>query len=230
MDWLCICRAEVDRGATPAPYGRRPTTETQADALSALTRAWPPFAAECQSVLGSELHYQAVLYHCLRIHGQVPPGQLGMNVKIWITNVVSEYFRKLDERKHPEYRGGFEPIPDVVIFRPEIDGDWRRRNREKTLRQMLMAIEVKASERKEGRLRADEIVKDVLKLEALRIEARHRGSDVLPAIVAIDTAPEVNERMTLEARRVTEAAARERGVCLFYVSPSEDVVVMPDVL
>ncbi len=206
------------------------TVETQADTLDALTRAWTHFVAECRSVLGSELHYQALLYHCLRAHGQVPSRQLGMNVKIWITDVVSEYFRILDKRKHPEYRGGFEPIPDVVIFRPGINGDWRRRNREKALLQMLMAIEVKASERKGGRLRAGEIVDDIFKLEALRIEARHRGSDVLPAVVTIDTAPEANERMTPEARGLTEAAARERGVCLFYVSPSEELKVLPDVL
>ncbi len=102
-------------------------TESMADALDALTRAWPPFANECRSVLGSELHYQALLYHCLRAHGQVPSRQLGMNVKIWITDVVSDLFRELDERKHEDYRGGFEPIPDVVIFRPEIGGDFRRR-------------------------------------------------------------------------------------------------------
>ncbi len=203
------------------------TIETQANALDTLTRAWAPFVVECRSVLESELHYQALLYHCLRTHGQVPSRQLGMNVKIWITDVVSEYFRMLDEIKHPEYRGGFEPVPDVVI-RPEINGDWRRRNREKTLRQMLMAIEVKASERKGSRLRAGEIVDDIFKLEALRIEAHHRGSDVLGAVVTIDTAPEANERMTPEARRETEAAARDRGVCLFYVSPSEESKVLPD--
>lgn len=36
--------------------------------------------------------------------------------------------------------------------------------------------------------------------------------------------------MMPEARRLTEAAAHERGICLFYVSPSEDSVVLPDVL
>jgi hypothetical protein len=41
---------------------------------------------------------------------------------------------------------------------------------------MLMAIEVKASERYLGRLRAGEMVKDVLKLEALRFEALHKGT------------------------------------------------------
>lgn len=207
-----------------------------ADALEALKRSWPHFVAECRSVLGSELHYQALLYHCLRAHGQVPSRQLGMNVKIWITEVVSPRFRMVSEKKRPEYRGGFEPIPDVVIFRPEIDGDWRRRNYENTLRHMLLAIEVKASERYLGRLRAGEIVDDILKLEALRIEALHKeglhkeGSDMLPAVVTIDTAPEANERMRPEARRLTEAAAREHGVCLFYVSPSDELVVLPHLL
>ena len=56
--------------------------ETQTDALGVLMRAWPHFVAECRSVLGSELHYQAVLYHCLRVHGHGLPEQLGMNVKI----------------------------------------------------------------------------------------------------------------------------------------------------
>jgi hypothetical protein len=212
----------------PQPHTRS-TIETRDDALEAFQRAWPPFVTECRSVLGSELHYQALLYHCLSVHGGVPPRQLGMNVKMRIMDPVSEHFRMLDEKRYPDYRGGYEPIPDVVIFRHEIDGDFRRRNRENTSRQMLMAIEVKASKRHLSRLGAREIVNDILKLEALRIEARHRGSDVLPAIATIDTAPEANERMTSYARQEVEAAARERGVCFFYVSPSEDSVVMPDV-
>ena len=71
--------------------------------------------AECRRVLGSELHYQAVIYYCLRLHGEVPLEQLGMNVKIWIDNPVSELFRKLDLKKHEDYRGSFEPIPDVCL-------------------------------------------------------------------------------------------------------------------
>lgn len=205
------------------------TMQTRADALGALRRAWSPFVGECRSVLGSELHYQAVLYHCLRTHGQVPPAQLGVNVKIWIADVVSDDFRMRDLRKAEGYRGGFEPIPDVVIFRPEIGGDFRRRNRENTLRQMLFAVEVKASERERKRLRPGEIVEDALKLEALGIEARHRGSDVLGAVIVVDTAPGSNERMTPEARRATEATARQREVCLFYVSPSEESVVLPNI-
>lgn len=199
------------------------------DALEAVQRAWPSFVAECRSVLGSELHYQALLYHCLRTHGQVPSGQLGMNVKMWITDVVTDLFRELDEKKHPDYRGGFEPIPDVVIFRHDIHGDWRRRNRDKTVKRALMAVEVKASEREKQRLGPKEIVDDVLKLEALRTEVLHRGgSDMLPAVVVVDTAPEANERMTPWSRQEVEAAARERGVCLFYVSPSDESVILPD--
>jgi len=190
------------------PYNEA-TIETRNGALEAFQHAWPSFVAECRSVLGSELHYQALLYHCLRAHGEIPSRQLGMNVKIWITEVISPHFRRFGEKKRPGYIGGFEPIPDVVIFEPEIDGDWRRRNYENTLRHMLMAIEVKASERHLGRLRAGEIVEDIRKLEALRVEALHRkGSDMLPAVVTIDTAPEANERMRPEARRLTEAAAQ----------------------
>ncbi len=112
-------------------------------------------------MLGSELHYQTLLYHCLRAHGRVPSGQLGMNVKIWIEPVMSEYFRNLDKRHAEGFGGGFEPIPDVVIFRHDIHGDWRRRNRDKTVKRALMAVEVKASERHLGRLRSSEVVNDV---------------------------------------------------------------------
>ncbi len=143
--------------------------------------------------------------------------------------MTTEYFRKLDERKHPDFRGGFEPIPNAVVFEPEIGGDFRRRNYANTLRRMLLAVEVKASERHRGRLAAGEIVDDVLKLEALRLEALHEGgSDLLGALVVMDTAPEGKERMTLEARRTVEDAARERGVGLFYASPSEESMVLPD--
>ena len=70
---------------------------------------------------------------------------------------------------------------------------------------------------------------DVLKLQALRAEALHRGgSDMLPAVVVVDTAPEANERMMPYSRSEVEAAAREREVCLFYVSPTDETVILPD--
>lgn len=117
--------------------------QTQAEALASLIQSWPAIIKECRCVLASELHYQVVVYHCLREVGQVPLKQIGMNVKTWIPDVVSDYFRALDLRKPEDFRGGFGPIPDIVIFRPDIQGDFRRRNNSNTLRQMLMAIEIK---------------------------------------------------------------------------------------
>jgi hypothetical protein len=179
-------------------------------------------------VLASELHYQALLYHCLRDRGGIPSAQLGMNVKIWIPNVVSDLFRELDVRKAEGFRGGFEPIPDVVVFGPAMGGDFRRRNHANTLRHMLVAIEVKASERHLGRSRPGKIVDDILKLDALPAEARHRGSDLLAAVVVVDSAPEGAVRMmTPGGRRAAEDAALEREVGLFYVSPTEQLTLVP---
>lgn len=107
--------------------------DTPQDAAQRLVRSWPFIVAECRRVLGSELYYQAVVYHRLRSHGEVPLDQLGMNVKMWIDNPVSELFRTLDLKKHEHYRGGFEPIPDVCLFSPHVKSDWRRRKRKETL-------------------------------------------------------------------------------------------------
>lgn len=203
--------------------------QTQAEALTALTRSWSTIVEECRCVLASELHYQAVLYHCLREVGRVPKEQLGMNVKMWIPDVVSDHFKALDLRKATGFQGGFEPIPDVVIFRPDIRGDFRRRNRSNTLRQMLVAIEVKASERYRGRLTASEIENDILKLEAHRVEVRHRESDFLPAVAVIDTAPDPAERMRSEAVDAARSAAEERDVCFFYLSQEEEFYAVPAV-
>lgn len=41
--------------------------ETPEDAVSTLSRAWPVIIEECRAVPGGELHYQAVVYHCLRM-------------------------------------------------------------------------------------------------------------------------------------------------------------------
>ena len=200
---------------------------SQVEALEALTRSWPRIVEECRSVLGSELHYQAVIYHCLRSVGKIPPGQLGMNVKIWITDVVSELFKKLDLRKAEGFRGGFEPIPDLVIFSPEIAGDFRRRNGANTLRHMLLAAEIKASERFQGRLQAGEIRKDILKLDALREEAQAREADFIPAVIIVDTAPDEIERMGSWALKKAQDEASSRSVCFFYLSPDDEFFDVP---
>ena len=103
-----------------------------------------------------------------------------MNVKMWIDDPVSELFRRLDLKKHEDYRGGFEPIPDVCLFSPSVDADWRRRKRKETLAALLLAIEVKASEREKSRLGPGEITKDITKLSAHRQEAEARGSSFSP--------------------------------------------------
>lgn len=200
---------------------------TQDEALAALAESWPTITEESRSVLGSELHYQAIMYHCLRETGRVPSEQIGMNVKIWIPDVISDHFKASGLRKSTGFQGGFEPIPDVVIFKPEIGGDFRRRNYANTLRQMLMAIEIKASERHRGRLRPKEIIEDILKLDALRHETRHREADVLPTMIVFDTAPDPVERMTEYAVNESRSAAEKHRVCLCYLSQEEEFHAIP---
>jgi hypothetical protein len=188
--------------------------------LKVLSRAWPMIVEECRAVLGGELHYQAIVYYSLRVAG-VPRTQLGMNVKQYIIGPVTPLFQERDLRKHADYRGGFEPIPDVAIFTPDIGGDWRRRNREATLQHLLVAIEVKASERANARLRSSEIIRDIRKLAAHRDEIRHRGGAMEPVMMVIDTAPLDTERMNRAAVELSSRTANEQGVCFLYVSPDE---------
>lgn len=204
--------------------------ETVREATNKLLTAWPHIVKECRLALGSELHYQAVVYHCLRAHGAVPAQQLGMNVKMWIANPVSDLFKQLDERKHQNFRGGFEPIPDVCLFSSPVGGDWRRRNRDKTLASLLLAIEIKASERHNGRLRVGEIVDDIKKIAAHRQEASAKGSTFLPVVMVIDTAPDAVERMTPESLRNSQTAAHDHNVGFMYISPTNEMssVVLND--
>jgi hypothetical protein len=224
-------RTEPGRVAEGVPDMRARPVRNIVDAVHVVALAWPLVVAECRDTLGGELHYQAMAYHCLRRAG-LPATQLGMNVKQWIDAPVTPLFRALDSRKQAGFQGGFEPIPDIVIFRPEIGGDWRRRNRQATLRHMLLAIEVKASERARGRLRAGELLRDIRKLAAHRDELRHRGGDMHPVMMVIDTAPLAEERMPAAKLDLARAAARAQGVSFLYVSPAvarmELTVTLPE--
>lgn len=197
------------------------------DALASIDRAWPVLCEECLEVLGSELHYQAMIYHALRSAGGVPVGQLGMNVKQWIPDVHSELFRQFDLAKHEDFRGGFEPIPDVVIFSPDVKGDWRRRRRDHTISCMLAVIEVKASERAKGRLYFREVSSDIRKLAAHREEAQLRGYDFHPAVIVVDSAPKKAERMTPWSVSAARELSRGLGVEWRYISPDENQVDRP---
>lgn len=197
--------------------------KSQHEAAAALIRAWPKIVEETRLVLGSELHYQAMVYHCLRLHGSIPLSQIGMNVKMWISDPVSELFQVLDRRKKEIYQGGFEPIPDVCLFSEAVAGDWRRRSYEKTMESLLLAIEVKASERAAGRLRLGEITSDILKLQAHREEARGRRGDFIPVMMVIDTAPIPKERMTPASLAESQLLAREAKVEFLYVSQENQI-------
>jgi hypothetical protein len=189
-----------------------------ADPEDSIARAWPQIVDECRAVLGGELHYQAIVYHCLRNAGW-PRTQIGMNVKQMIEDPVTAAFKAKGESKHIDFRGGFEPIPDLVLFSPEISGDWRRRNWLNTIRYMRCAIEVKASERANSRLGPGEIKNDIAKLVAHRKELQHRGFDMLPVMMVIDVAPLRRERMLDYA--VTECAkvAAANAVAWLYATP-----------
>lgn len=195
---------------------------TQQDASAALKRALPLIKDECAAVLGSELLYQAVIYHCLRQVG-VPRSQLGMNVKMRIEEPVSALFQALDQKKKVDFQGGFEPIPDICIFSDAVNGDWRRRNREKTLQSLLLAIEVKASERAKNRLTYNEIAYDIEKLAAHRTEAIHRAYGFKAVMLIIDSAPMASEHMTESSLNQSRLKAQEEQVAFLYFSPDRDI-------
>ncbi len=199
---------------------------TASDAAKALRLAWPLIVDECRAVLGGELHYQAVVYHCLRLAG-VPRRQIGMNVKQWIPSPVTPLFKAMDLRKHESFRGGFEPIPDVVLFRPEVERDWRRRNHARTLGTVAMAIEIKASERANGRLGHGEIVRDIDKLDAQLTETGRPRDALCGVMLVVDVAPLPQERMRAASVAACRDHALARGIGWLHVSLDEEAFIIP---
>ena len=195
------------------------------DAVSLIDRAWPSIVDECRVVLGGELHYQAMIYHCLRKAGG-PLEQIGMNVKQYIADPRSEHFKSLAMKRHNDY-GGCEPIPDIALFRETVANDWRRRQRARTLQSILMAIEVKASERAGSRLSTREIMLDIRKLEAHREEVAHYGNSMAAAVLIVDTAPDERERMRPSERESCESYSRSVNVGWMYLSPNEQTLSLP---
>ncbi|HIE45844.1 MAG TPA: hypothetical protein EYP87_06745 [Flavobacteriaceae bacterium] len=174
---------------------------------------------ECKSVLGSELHYQAIIYHCLRQYGNVPISQIGMNVKITFLNPKTKFLKDGMKKKKPEYQEGKEIIPDITIFSTNIKSDFRRRNSKNTLKETLYSLEVKASERKNGRLRPKEIKTDILKLKAQYTETNLKhGIEIGIGMLVIDTAPKSNEKITKKTLNEIVSFAKENGVDLWYCS------------
>jgi len=194
---------------------------SQSEAKATFMKAWPSIVRECRLVLGSELHYQAMIYHCLRQDGKVPIDQIGMNVKMWIDHPKTALFKRLDKEKHISFQGGFEPIPDIVLFYNSINGNWRRRNFENTLTHMLMAIEIKASERKDSRLRPGEIQFDIDKLVAHREEVKILGGSMVPVVLIVDSSPDPKEQMIPSSLEFVQEYARSNKVS-FFISPRRE--------
>lgn len=96
------------------------------------------------------------------------------------------------------------------------------------MRHMLLAAEIKASERSQNRLRPGEIVGDILKLDALREEAQAREAGCVTAVIVVDTAPEEIERTRSYALREARDAASNCGVCFFYLSPEDAFFDIPE--
>ena len=165
-------------------------------ARNSINNSFKQIQFECKSVLCSELHYQAIIYHCLRNFGNIPISQIGMNVKIWINNPKTPFLKERIKKKHIDFRIGQEIIPDITIFTKNIKSDFRRRNYKKTLKETLYSLEVKASEREKGRLQRSEIKTDIIKLKSQYTETKLKhNKEIGIGIMVIDTAPKENERM-----------------------------------
>ena len=206
--------------------------ESRKDIIQAIENSWQLIKIESLNVLGSELHYQAMIYHAFRCSGKVDLSQIGMNVKLWVTNPVSDFFKELESRKHVDFRGGAEVIPDVVLFSKKINGDWRRRNEMNTLLNMYSVIEVKASERHKNRLKEKEICNDLKKMDALIKEVKNLKSESIPIpiMMIIDSAPEEKERMSFSDLNKVRELSKELKIGLLYISNEIEINNLSEVL
>ncbi len=192
---------------------------TAEEARLAIIKSIPYIEKECKLVLSSELHYQAMIYHCLRLYSNIPVTQLGMNVKIYIKNPKAIFLKEAIKKKNINYRQGKEIIPDVSIFSQNINCDFRRRNCKNTLRETLYSLEIKASERLKGRIRPGEVINDIIKLKAQLQEIKNKYNKVIGVgIIIIDTAPKKAERMTPQALDNVKNVANKENVDFWYIS------------
>ena len=83
-----------------------------------------------------------------------------------------------------------------------------------------MAIEVKASERRDKRLTPKEVIDDIEKLAAHVKEAKAKGGGFLPVMLVVDTAPDEKERMMPQSLEKARNEARSMAVEFLYLSPT----------
>jgi len=183
---------------------------------------------ECRSVLGSELHYQAMVYFNLRLIGKIPVSQMGMNVKTTAENPVTDFFKSRVEAKHINFRSfGIEFIPDISIYTTNLNSDWRRRNFKNTLKETLYSLEIKASERYKSRLAYKEIETDIFKLKAQYDETFSKyGKRIGVGILIIDTAPKINERMKSSTLARLLELSKQNDIDFWYFSQDEELEIL----
>lgn len=202
--------------------------ENKQKCQDAISKCFGNIIAECRTVLGSELHYQAMIYHLLRQVGEVPLNQLGMNVKTTISNVSSPFLQDRILKKNKNYQSfGIEIIPDISFFRTELNGDWRRRNHVNTFKNTLYALEIKASERHNGRISYKEIETDILKLtaQAEETQSQHRQK-IGTGLIIIDTAPKLEERITNNSLTKIIDCSKLHSVDLWYFSQDNQLEIL----
>jgi hypothetical protein len=191
----------------------------------AISNSYDKIVSDCRKVLGSELHYQAMIYHVLRIEGLVSVEQIGMNVKTTIKHVKTQFLKDRIAKKNINYQSdGIEIIPDISIYHKSINADWRRRNFENTLKHTLYSLEIKASERQNGRLTFSEIKEDVLKLKAQFDETKLKhGIEIGLGMMIIDVAPTDEERMKLKTLEEVINLTKEHDVDLWYFNREKQI-------
>lgn len=190
-----------------------------------IAKCYHSIISECRLILASELHYQAMIYHHLRHIGNVPFDQIGMNVKTTVSNVQTDFFNQRLLLKNPDYQSfGLEIIPDISFFSKNINGDWRRRNFDNTLKETIYSLEIKASERHKGRLTKGEIQSDILKLVAQREETYQLyGKRIGTGMLVVDVAPDLTERMKAPTLDFIIEFAEANSVDLWYFSQDKEI-------
>lgn len=194
-------------------------------AKTAISNSYDKIVQECRKVLGSELHYQAMIYHLLLLEGLIPVEQIGMNVKTTIKDVNTQFLKDRIAKKNINYQSdGIEIIPDVSIYNKNIKSDYRRRNYENTLKNTLYSLEIKASERQNGRLTFSEIKEDVLKLKAQFEETKIKhGIEIGLGMMIIDVAPTASERIKSKTLQEIISLANECKVDLWYFDRQQQI-------
>ncbi|MBP1840442.1 hypothetical protein [Formosa algae] len=178
---------------------------------------------ECRTVLGSELHYQAMVYSILRTKGKVPISQIGMNVKTCIENCQTEFLQERIRKKNIKFQSiDLEIIPDISVYEKSINSDWRRRNFKNTLKKTLYSLEIKASERHYNRLVFSEIKNDLFKLKAQYEETKIKfGKLIGIGMLIIDTAPKCEERISKSTLKQSIDIAKELNIDIWYFNQDE---------